>query len=249
MQPRSASTHSKINCMIRLSSRSISCVWLTARAVRYMICRLLRARASQGLGKPSAEGEKISLPSCWVIERTIRDPSSTWLRETMSILSDKSSEAASPGSVNSISVLPTCTRSPLASSCDSIRWPLTKVPFELARSATVYASPTRRISAWRRETSVSWTWIGFEESRPRPVIPSSNSNLVPWSRPWITNSDGDTILLRWPVGQPEPAGGRSLMPLATPTGRARRLAAVYALRTRGCWACSNNCSILRISGA
>ena len=35
--------------MMRCSSWSISSVWLTASAVRYMICRLLRARASQGL--------------------------------------------------------------------------------------------------------------------------------------------------------------------------------------------------------
>ena len=49
MQPRSASTHSKIISMIRCSSWSMSSVWLTASAVRYMICRLLRARASQGL--------------------------------------------------------------------------------------------------------------------------------------------------------------------------------------------------------
>ena len=60
----------------------------------------------------------------------------TWLRETMSILSDRSSELASPGSVNSISVLPTCTWSPLVSSCCSTRLPLTNVPLELLRSAT-----------------------------------------------------------------------------------------------------------------
>ena len=38
MQPRSASTHSKISSMIRCSSWSMSSVWLTARAVRYMTC-------------------------------------------------------------------------------------------------------------------------------------------------------------------------------------------------------------------
>jgi hypothetical protein len=48
MQPRSASTHSKIMSMIRARSWSMSSVWLTASAVRYMICKLLRARASHG---------------------------------------------------------------------------------------------------------------------------------------------------------------------------------------------------------
>ena len=31
----------------------MSSVWLTASAVRYMICKLLRAAASQGLSDPS----------------------------------------------------------------------------------------------------------------------------------------------------------------------------------------------------
>ena len=72
-QPRSASTHSKINCMIRLSNWSMSCVWLTARAVRYMICRLLRAWASHALCGGASGTSKIALPSSCVIERTIRE--------------------------------------------------------------------------------------------------------------------------------------------------------------------------------
>ena len=56
MQPRSASTHSKIKSMIRRSSWSMSSVWLTASAVRYMTCRLLRARASHWPSDVSADG-------------------------------------------------------------------------------------------------------------------------------------------------------------------------------------------------
>ena len=56
MQPRSASTHSKINSMMRLSNWSMSSVWLTASAVRYITWRLLRARASQEFCGSSACG-------------------------------------------------------------------------------------------------------------------------------------------------------------------------------------------------
>ncbi len=73
MQPRSASTHSKINCMMRCSNWSMSSVWLTASAVRYMICKLLRARASQGLEPPPPS--RMLLPSLWLIERTMCDGS------------------------------------------------------------------------------------------------------------------------------------------------------------------------------
>ena len=76
MQPRSASTHSKIISMMRASSWSMSSVWLTASAVRYMICRLLRARASQGDDVSLSGGVSNSLPSDWCIECTIREPSS-----------------------------------------------------------------------------------------------------------------------------------------------------------------------------
>ena len=58
MQPRSASTHSKINSIIRCSNWSMSSVWLTASAVRYITCRLLRARASQEFCGKSLENRK-----------------------------------------------------------------------------------------------------------------------------------------------------------------------------------------------
>ena len=76
MQPRSASTHSKINSMMRLSNWSMSSVWLTARAVRYITWRLLRARASQEFCGKSAWVSKIRLPSFCVTEWMIRDWSS-----------------------------------------------------------------------------------------------------------------------------------------------------------------------------
>ena len=50
----------------------MSSVWLTASAVRYMICRLLRARASQGLAAWSSSRRSRSLPA-WLIARTIRE--------------------------------------------------------------------------------------------------------------------------------------------------------------------------------
>ena len=75
MQPRSASTHSKISSMIRWSNWSMSSVWLTASAVRYITCRLLRARASQEFCGGSAARSKMRLPSSCVTERTIRERS------------------------------------------------------------------------------------------------------------------------------------------------------------------------------
>ena len=63
MQPRSASTHSKISSMIRLSNWSMSSVWLTARAVRYITWRLLRALASQEFCGKSACASNSRLPS------------------------------------------------------------------------------------------------------------------------------------------------------------------------------------------
>ncbi len=83
------------------------------------------------------------LPSAWLIERTIRELADAWPRNTMSILSERSSGAFSAGSVYSITVPPTCSRSPLASAAFSaIRLPLTKVPFELPRSITVQSVPS-----------------------------------------------------------------------------------------------------------
>ena len=76
MQPRSASTHSKISSMMRFSNWSMSSVWLTARAVRYITWRLLRARASQEFCGKSAWASKIRLPSFCVTEWMIRDWSS-----------------------------------------------------------------------------------------------------------------------------------------------------------------------------
>ena len=67
--------------MMRASSWSMSSVWLTASAVRYMICRLLRARASQGDDVSSSGGARISLPSDWCIVCTIREPSSSAWRD------------------------------------------------------------------------------------------------------------------------------------------------------------------------
>ena len=66
MQPRSASTHSKINCMIRCSNWSMSSVWLTASAVRYMTCRLLA-----GAGQPGVCGSSAS---------SVEDPAPLLLR-------------------------------------------------------------------------------------------------------------------------------------------------------------------------
>ena len=62
MQPRSASTHSKISSMIRCSNWSMSSVWLTASAVRYMTCRLLRARASHEFCGSSASKVEDAAP-------------------------------------------------------------------------------------------------------------------------------------------------------------------------------------------
>ena len=76
MQPRSASTHSKINSMMRLSNWSMSSVWLTASAVRYITWRLLLARASHESCGKSAWRSKTRLPSSWETERMIRDWSS-----------------------------------------------------------------------------------------------------------------------------------------------------------------------------
>ncbi len=106
MQPRSASTHSKINCMMLESSCSISSVWLTASAVRYMICKLLRARASQGF---SAEPwAKMALPSSWGTDCTIREPA---VAAALTICTrwPMFCGPLSPEPVNSITVRPSCT--------------------------------------------------------------------------------------------------------------------------------------------
>ena len=115
MQPRSASTHSKINSMMRSSSWSMSSVWLTASAVRYMICRLLRARASQGLRPPSTSTLRISLPSS--LAHRADDARAVRRRgrgRRCRSCPARSSGWLSAGPVKSISVPPTCTRSPLA---------------------------------------------------------------------------------------------------------------------------------------
>ena len=62
--------------MMRFSNWSMSSVWLTARAVRYITWRLLRARASQEFCGKSAWASKIRLPSFCVTEWMIRDWSS-----------------------------------------------------------------------------------------------------------------------------------------------------------------------------
>ena len=87
----------------------MSSVWLTASAVRYMICRLLRARASQGLA--AAVEVEVENLAAFVLAHRADDPRAFGRRPrvTMSILSDRSSGAFSAGSVNSISVPPTCT--------------------------------------------------------------------------------------------------------------------------------------------
>ena len=54
----------------------MSSVWLTAKAVRYITWRLLRARASQEFCGRSAWESKIRLPSVCVTEWMIRDWSS-----------------------------------------------------------------------------------------------------------------------------------------------------------------------------
>ena len=51
----------------------MSSVWLTASAVRYMICKLLRARASQGFSAASVAGVNSALPSCCESDWTMRD--------------------------------------------------------------------------------------------------------------------------------------------------------------------------------
>ncbi len=135
-QPRSASTHSKIRSMMRFSNWSMSSVWLTAKAVRYMTSRLLRARASQESCGGSAAVRNIRLPSCWVTEWMIRDLSSGAAAAAMRIVPARSSSGSSPGPVYSISVPPTCTWSPLAKVCWRTRRPLTNVPLELFRSET-----------------------------------------------------------------------------------------------------------------
>ncbi len=103
MQPRSASTHSKINCMMRSSNWSMSSVWLTASAVRYMTCRLLRARASQRLCGPVGRADRRSgsLPAGSSSGRSASDRPGCRPR-TMSILSARLDDGASPGPVKSI---------------------------------------------------------------------------------------------------------------------------------------------------
>ncbi len=115
----------------------MSSVWLTASAVRYMICRLLRARASQGLA--AALEVEVQQLAAFLLAHRADDVRAVGHQPpgaaTMSILSDRSSGVFSAGSVNSISVPPSCTWSPLLSCCSfSTRWPLTNVPLELSRS-------------------------------------------------------------------------------------------------------------------
>ena len=69
----------------------MSSVWLTARAVRYITWRLLRARASQEFCGRSAWASKIRLPSSCVTEWMIRDWSSGAAAAAMSIDSPRSS--------------------------------------------------------------------------------------------------------------------------------------------------------------
>ena len=60
----------------------MSSVWLTAIDVRYITCRLLRARASQRLFDSSGAARAIESSSR--IERMIRDPSAWLSAGTMS---------------------------------------------------------------------------------------------------------------------------------------------------------------------
>ena len=80
--------------MIRASNWSISSVWLTASAVRYMICKLLRARANQG-DDVSLSGRRENLAAFGLVHR-VDDPRAVLssCRETMLILSARSSTAA-----------------------------------------------------------------------------------------------------------------------------------------------------------
>ena len=170
MQPRSASTHSNTSCRMRLSSSSMSSVWLTARAVRYITCRLLRARASQRLSVSSGtvcpRGPNSASSR---MARTIRELSS---RGAEAMISTSVDTGRSAGSLAKASTLrPTRIWSPLRRSARSIRRLLTNVPLELLRSATVNDSPTRRISAWRLETSLSSSWIVLPASRPMLTAP------------------------------------------------------------------------------
>jgi hypothetical protein len=71
----------------------MSSVWLTARAVRYITCRLLRARASQ---RPCpSSGVAIAIESSSRMDRTIREPSISLVGGTMSTSRIASSAAAS----------------------------------------------------------------------------------------------------------------------------------------------------------
>jgi len=99
MQPRSASTHSKIRSKMRRSNWSMSSVWLTASAVRYITCKLLRARASHEFCGASAPAANTRLPSSWLTERTIRDPSVGSSGCPMRTIPAKSSRVSSTGPV------------------------------------------------------------------------------------------------------------------------------------------------------
>ena len=59
----------------------------------------------------------------------------------------------------------------------------------------VELSSSCRSSAWRRETSVSWSRIAFEFSRPKATGLDLNSKRLPWSAPWMTNKEATRLSL------------------------------------------------------
>ena len=178
MQPRSASTHSNTSCSTRSSSSSMSSVWLTARAVRYITCRLLRARASQWFWvSSSGSGGPSNPPASSGMAEMIREPSSRLPAATIWTSCNWRSARSWPE--NRKSVRPTCSRSPGVRVASSIRRLLRKVPLELFRSTSRKQPCSGRSSACRRDTSWSSTWIRLPFSRPivttDPLSPASAS--------------------------------------------------------------------------
>ena len=95
-----------------------------------------------------------------------------------------------PPSWNSMTVWPSWTRSP-------------ECKRRLVDRLVVDVGPVRRTqiddldtlrgracsSAWRRDTSLSWSCTAFELSLPRATGLDVNSNRLPWSAPWMTNKE------------------------------------------------------------
>ena len=170
----------------------MSTTWLIACVALYMTERLSRRSFSQSPTFPGAW--RIRDPSPTGMLRKIADRSSGLARLSMSTRAVSSLPASVIVSWKIRTVWPIRTWSPVFSgtgspTVSSLRY----VPLADLRSRRWNESSTRRTSACRRETSLSWSRIGLELSRPSPTALALSSNRLPWSAPLMMNNEATPL--------------------------------------------------------